>query len=171
MKSRLSVTWLLLAILFSTAHAQTLSDIEKKYGTPVRAYSASEHIWVRPEFGGDGQLCMVRLYPKQIDAGNNYLWDKLPLWEVKEVFDQIAPAEVRGKRKADLVSFQIGGMGFSGVEYEHVRINFTTPLTSRRLDRAASSVTVADDKEFPDPWGQSAQIVTISWLNRKCADK
>jgi hypothetical protein len=45
------VTGLFFAVLFSTAHAQTLSDIEKKYGAPVRAYSANEHIWMTPECG------------------------------------------------------------------------------------------------------------------------
>jgi hypothetical protein len=168
-KFRVTVLGLLLGALSSAAHAQTLSDLEKRYGAPVRAYSASEHIWVTPEFGDDGQLCMARLYPKQIDAGNNYLWDSLPLWEVKEVLDQLAPANVRGKKKGDRGFFFIGGVVFSGFDYENVRIDFTSTSPSRKPNRAVRAAPMADDDEFPGQFARSAQIVTISWLNRKCA--
>ena len=170
MRLRLLVTWLFLAAVFSTASAQTLSDIEKKYGPPVRAYPVDEHIWMTPRFDADGQLCNVVLYPKQFDRSTNYLWAVLPLREVKRVFDRLAPADIRGKKTQDYGSIFTGGSAFSAFQYENVRINFITPTGSSRFTRPGGSAARADDEEFPGPWVQTAQIVGITWLKRKCVD-
>ena len=164
MKMRI-IAVLALALFFSVSstRAQTISELETKYGAPVKSYSVSENIWMSPEFTADGQLCMARLYPKKIDATTNYLSSMLSLWEVKDVFNELAPTVVRGKKKEDYGMLISGNMIFAGFGYENVRINFTSPLSSAaREKRQAEEVA-----EFPGI--QSAQIVTITWLNRKCA--
>lgn len=151
-----------LFLAFSSVQAQTLSEIEKKFGAPVKSYSVNENIWMSPEFTDDGQLCMARLYPKKIDATTNYLNSMLSLWEVKQVFDDLAPVSVRGQRKEDFGMLISGNMVFSGFTYENVHINFVAPAFSDGKTRTEKV------DEFPKV--TSAQIVTITWLNRKCAN-
>src|SRR5690349_6503345 len=102
---------------FSSARAQTLSELETKYGAPVKSYSVSENIWMSPEFTADGQLCMARLYPKKIDATTNYLSSALSPWEVEDVFNELAPNAVRGKKKQDYGMFIFGNLVFAGFGY------------------------------------------------------
>jgi hypothetical protein len=154
---------LLLLFAVSSARAQTLSELETKYGAPVKSYSVSENIWMSPEFTPDGQLCMARLYPKKIDATTNYLSSMLSLWEVEDMFNDLAPTTARGKKKEDYGKLIIGSMVFAGFGYENVRIDFTSPLSSAFRDKKQAEEVA----EFPGI--QSAQIVTITWLNRKCA--
>ena len=155
---------LTLVFFSSSVYAQTLSEIEGKYGKPIRSYSVSENVWMTPEFTADGQLCMARLYPKKIDASNNYLNSDLSLAEVEAVFGQLAPVTVRGEKKEDYGWFATGGMVFSGFGYEAVRINFLSSLSS--WSRVANS---REAKEFPGI--RSAQIATITWLHRSCVSK
>jgi hypothetical protein len=146
----------------SSAWAQTLSELETKYGAPVKSYSVGENIWMSPEFTSDGQLCVARLYPKKIDAATNYVNSTLLLWEVKDVFDELAPASVRGKKKEDYGMLFSGNMIFAGFGYENVRINFLS--SPSRNNRQTEEVA-----EFPGI--RAPQIVTITWLNRKCSSR
>lgn len=157
-----------LALAFSSVRAQTLSEIEKKFGVPVKSYSVSENIWMSPEFTNDGQLCMARLYPKKIDATTNYLGSTLSLWEVKNVFDEFAPVAVRGKKKEDFGTTYMGGMAFSGFGYENVSINFLSCGLSSSCPAIGNKRRVEEIEEFPNI--TSPQVVTIIWLNRKCAN-
>ena len=68
-----------LVLLITSASGQKMSDIQKEYGAPTQAYSLSEHIWMTPEFGIDGEICRARLYPKRISAKTDYLAKELPL--------------------------------------------------------------------------------------------
>src|SRR6266852_5702037 len=56
----------ILALQVSHVSAQTALDIERAYGKPVAVYSLSENIWMTPQYAADGQVCMMRLYPKRI---------------------------------------------------------------------------------------------------------
>lgn len=169
MKMRIiGVVALILSFSVSSMWAQTLSELEAKYSAPIKSYSVSENIWMSPEFTVDGHLCMARLYPKKIDATTNYLNSMLSLWEVKDVFDEIAPLAVRGKKKEDYGMWFIGNVIFTGFGYENVRINFVSSLSSTSLSKvSAKKRHVEEIAEFPGV--QSAQIVIITWLNRKCA--
>ncbi len=151
---------LLSLVSFLSASAQSKADIENKYGTPISAYSVSENIWMTPEFTRDGQLCMARLYPKQIDANTNYLQGRLSLWDVKDVFDQLAPISVRGRKIDDLGLSVTGNSVFQALVYEKVRINFVSSL-GRSKDAKEEDVTEFRGIERP-------QIVTITWTNRTC---
>lgn len=155
-----------LVLAFSSLRAQTLSEIEKKFGAPVNSYSVSENIWMSPEFTDDGQICMARLYPKKIDSKNNYLNSTLSLWEVKAVFDELAPTTYRGKQKEDFGTTYMGGMAFSGFGYENVGIHFLSCGLSPSCPVTADKRRIKEIKEFQNI--TSAQIVTITWLNRKC---
>lgn len=163
---------LALILVFSvpSAQAQTLSEFETKYGAPVKSYSVSEDVWMSPEFTADGQLCRARLYPKKIDATTNYLSPMLSLWEVEDVFNELAPPHVRGKRREDYGMLITGNMVSAGFGYEKVSINFVSPLISVSLVGGSGDKRQAVEvAEFPGV--QSTQIVTITWLDRKCAGR
>ncbi|HUQ34683.1 MAG TPA: hypothetical protein VM095_21370 [Pyrinomonadaceae bacterium] len=171
MKTRIiGIPALVLFVSVSSAWAQTLSELETKYGAPVKSYAVSENIWMSPELTDEGQLCMARLYPKKIDAATNYLNSMLSLREVKDVFDELAPVAVRGKKKEDYGMLFIGNMIFAGFGYEHVRINFTSPLTFAPSGKVSSDKRQTEEvAEFPGV--QSAEIVIITWLTRKCSSR
>lgn len=160
----LAFTIQILVFSCSSVCAQTLSEIQARYGTPINSYSVSEHVWMTPEFTADGQLCRARLYPKKIDTSNSYLMSELSLAEVEAAFDQLAPVTVRGEKKEDYGLVVIGGMAFTAFGYEAVRINFVSSLQS--WSRVANN---REAKEFPGI--RSAQIVTITWLHRSCVSK
>jgi hypothetical protein len=160
----LALTILIQVFSFSSVCAQTLSEIQARYGTPINSYSVSEHIWMSPEFTGDGQLCRALLYPKKIDAAKSYIMSDLSLVEVAAVFDQLASVTMRGKRKDDYGLVGTGGMVFSGFGYEAVRINFVSSFSSW-----FGVAKKRETKEFPGI--QSAQIATITWLHRLCVSE
>ena len=155
---------LVLSLSLSSVCAQSLHDVETKYGAPVRSYSVSENIWMSPEFSADGQLCLARLYPKKIDATNNYLGSMLFPWEIKDVFDKLAPVAVRGVQKENFGTLITGNMIFAGFTYENVRINFVSSLSSQAVP--ANKRQTREVSEFPGV--HSAEIVTITWLHRTC---
>ena len=171
MKTYFTLPLIFLAACGSQGTAQTLSNLETKYGAAVKLYSVDEHTWMAPEFADDGQLCMVRLFPKQIDPENNYLWDSLPLYEVKDVFDQLAPSTSRGKKGDDQGFFVAGRMAFRFFQYENVRVTFITSdfVSSNKAERGNKLPSTPADNEFPGPYVRSAQIVTISWIHRRCS--
>jgi hypothetical protein len=78
-------------LCFNSAIGQTVADVETEYGKPTPAYSVSEHIWMTPEYAFDGQVCRMRLYPKRISADTNYLSQKLPFEELREVLNELVP--------------------------------------------------------------------------------
>jgi hypothetical protein len=160
----LAFTIQILVFSFSSVCAQTSSEIQARYGTPVSAYSVSEHIWMTPEFTADGQLCSARLYPKKIDASHNYLMSELSLAEVEAVFDQLAPVTVRGEKKEDYGLVISGGAVVTAFGYEAVHINFVSSLSS--WSKVANN---RGAKEFPGV--RSAQIATITWLHRSCVSE
>jgi hypothetical protein len=161
----IGIITLVLSSSVSPVCAQSLHDVETKFGAPIRSYSVSESIWMSPEFSADGQLCQARLYPKKIDATNNYLSSPLRPWEIKDVFDRLAPLAVRGVQKEDFGTLITGNMLFAGFSYEHVRINFVSSLSSL----AVPANQTREVSEFPGV--HSAEIVTITWLNRTCASR
>lgn len=163
MKSRIVAAWAsALFLCVAPARAQTLSEIEARYGAPVKSYPVSENLWMSPEFADDGQLCAARLYPKKIDASTNYLSPTASLWEVGEVFDELAPPSVRGRKREDYGALIAGGMIFSGFGYENVRINFVSALSGAKGPAQEAA-------EFPGV--RSAQVVTITCLSRKCSSR
>ena len=69
---------LMLLVCASLASAQTMSDLQTKYGAPVKIFSVSEHIWMMPEFAADGQVCRLNFFHKRISSEMHYLSDTIP---------------------------------------------------------------------------------------------
>lgn len=77
---------------------QTVRDIEKKYGQRENVYSISEHIWMTPSYGSDGQLYVIRLFPKRVNAEVNFIGPFLLYTEIRDVLNSLVPPENRGPK-------------------------------------------------------------------------
>jgi hypothetical protein len=188
MKNKLML--LIVSFLFSLniSFGQTASDIELKYGKPTNAYSVSEYIWMTPEYTVDGQVCRMRLYPKRISGNTNYVSGQLPFDDFRRVVDQIVPLDKRGaKREPFYNGWATGGGAMWAIfTYEKVRITysasfkidadawkeskpfvFSEELLSLPEKESKSSEKPEDD--FLSYRESKAEIVTITWLDRKCA--
>src|ERR1700753_2810391 len=99
MGNKVATTTFILMLCFNAASGQTASDVEKRYGKPVNAYSVSEHIWMTPEYAADGRMCRATLYHKRISPETNYLATYMPMGELLGVFNELAPPDTRGAKK------------------------------------------------------------------------
>lgn len=185
---RIIFTAFILLLYVSAAFGQTESDIEMKYGKPVNTYVVSEHIWMTPEYTVDGQVCQMRLYSKRITSNTNYLSQRLPFEELKEVLNQLVPLNLRGAKKESFASTATGGGAvWTTYPYEKVTFIFTSssevaPDSWNETKPFVFSVRQSDSDREPEnsaPSGDdffrsrasSAEVVTIKWNDRKCAEK
>ena len=172
-------------VFVSTTFGQTSEQVKEKYGQPIEAYSVSERIWMTPKFTADGQVCEMRLYPKRISSTTNYFGNKLYYWELKEVLNQLAPPETRGRKMpfSGLMNMG-GGIITTHYNYEKVRFIFLASFSPYLdpLDKEKSSKTktkpakakqetpknMESDEELIVP--REVEIVTIFWNEKTCAE-
>lgn len=174
---------LFLVLFVTSASGQKAADIEKEYGTPTPVYSVSEHIWMTPEYGIDGEICRARLYPKRISSKNNYLTKELPFPELREVLNRLIPPAQRGSAKEFFGDTELGGgVGWTTYPYENVSIVFifaarVDPQILKRIESPTfpveNSPVQENKKSLPSyrdiPFsGDGIEIATIIWTNRKC---
>jgi hypothetical protein len=171
-----------LIIFVTSASGQKVSDIEKEYGTPTQAYSLSEHIWMTPEYGIDGEICRVRLYPRRIALKTDYLAKELPFQELIQVLNRLIPPAQRGYAKEFFGETQIGGgAGWTTYPYENVSIVFIfavkiDPQSLKRIESPTfplEDLPVQRNQKTPPsyrdiPFNGGIEIATINWTNRKC---
>jgi hypothetical protein len=165
--------------------AQTVSEVEGRYGKPVSVYSVSEHIWMTPDYSADGQVCRMRFYPRRLGAKTDYLGAQLLFPELSDVLNKIVPIHLRGSKKDGFGLTSIGaGTAWTIYEYENVSFNFifSYKLDPDVLNKAEAVVlTGPDPKSLPqrvktppslDDFAASEnlpnEIVTISWSHRPC---
>lgn len=120
----------LLVIIFcfcvTPTFGQTLSEINLKYGDPTYSYSVTQHIWMTPDFAGDGQVCRMRLYPKHIGSQTDYPAPQLYFEELNGALIKLVPLESRGlKREAFGLTDFGGGAAWTTYAYEKVTFVFT----------------------------------------------
>ena len=178
-----------ICILYITsASAQTASDIETKYGKPTKAYTVSENIWMTPEFTVEGQVCEMRLYHKRIASNTNFLSTKLPFEELQTVLNQLVPIENRGVKKESFGLMATGG-GAAWTTYPYQKVTFIFVSSfkvepgswnqSKPYDLSAqnfpsdkkSEKSKSSEGDFFRSQALGAEIVTITWNDRKCAAK
>ena len=160
--------------------AQTMSDLETKYGAPVKLFSVSKRIWMAPDFAPNGQICRLNLFHKRISSETNYLATTIPITELLEVLDQLAPRNTRGARKQPFGATQTSGaMAWTNFEYEKVRFSFWTTFAFGSIaDMQAKGVpfggrmptqTSQTDDDFIAANAIPPVMVYVSWVDRKCA--
>ena len=172
-----------LVLFVTTASGQKVSEIEKEYGTPTQVYSLSQHIWMTPEYGLDGQICRARLYPKRISAETNYLSKELPFEELRAVLNRLLPPAQRGNAKEFFGDTELGGgVGWTTYPYENASIVFifaarVDPQIVKQIESPTFRVedfpiqqnqkTLPSYRDIPFS-GDGIEIATITWTTRKC---
>jgi len=166
--------------------AQTVSEVERRYGKPISVYSVSEHIWMTPDYSADGQVCRMRFYPRRLGPKMDYLGSELLFPELSQVLNEIVPPHLRGSKEDGFGQTSLGGgTAWTTYEYENVTFSF---IFSYKLDpdvlKIAESkvLTGPDPKELPvrnktppafDDFAASqnspTEIVTITWNHRPCS--
>ena len=167
-------------LCFNAAPGQTASDVEKKYGKPVNAYSVSEHIWMTPEYAADGQICRATLYHKRISPETNYLEIYMPMWELLDVFNELAPPGTRGAKKEYFGGTQTSAsMAWTTFAYEKVTfslwIGFQFGSLADMKEKGVPfggrtpAMTNQPDDEFMAKNAVKPEIAYVRWSGRKCA--
>lgn len=184
MRVILAAAVLLLSV--SCVFGQTVSDFDARYGKPVTSYVVSEHIWMTPDYTADGEVCRMRLYPRHIAPTVNYLSPRLPFEELKKVLNQLIPLQGRGVKKSPFGSGATGGGAeWMTYSYEKVTVTFVSSFSvdPESLKERKPFVFTAEaspyvkqpetpapsDDDFSPGQPPGAEIVTVNWINRKCA--
>ena len=171
---------------FVSTLAQTVSEVERKYGKPV--YSVSEHIWMTPDYSPDGQVCRMQLYPKRGGGKTDYPGSQVLFPQLTAVLNEIVPPDQRGAKKNGFGhSYSGGGAVWTTYDYENVSIIFVSSYTldPRILEKADAYVLRERDpldsppqKKTPpslDDFAGSQNLhiegVKITWNHRPCATK
>jgi hypothetical protein len=187
MKAKLAI--IILQCYLMSTYAQTVTDIEKKYGQPQEIYSVSKHIWMTPEYANDGQVCRMRLYPKRVDGNTSYVGAALQYNEVRDLLNSLVPPSERGmKLRLNFGATATGGPAtWTTYPYERITFTFTSSFLPRRFeespplrkgeytfavpetesDRGAKSEMPSTDDFLPSQ-SSIIEIVTIRWNDRKC---
>lgn len=171
-----------------SAFGQTRTEIEAKFGKPVKSYKVSKTVWMSPEYASDGQVCRMTFYPRRFSSTTVYPGNELRFDEFRTVIDAIVPVAIRGAEKEPFGYGWNGGGGVSWTSfvYERVVISY---FAGARVNPALGmgepvNLDLPDDdaskrQEKPKPTkqdfslysGSSAEIVTVQWTDRKCPGK
>lgn len=176
---------LILLLFVTTAPAQTASEIESRFGPPIRVYSLTEHIWMMPDYTSDGQVCQMKLFPKRVGPKTAYLSNHLPFEELKPILNQLVPPATRGlKGNSFGLTHTGGGIAWTTYSYEKASFVFSfgmrlsneslkqpEPVTFSAEEILAYSKpakTPPSDGDFDNSQTADVEIVTITWTGRKC---
>ena len=149
MKLYLLKTSLMILTLGVPGFTQTSSDLERKYGSPVKEYEMRPGILMTATYSDDGQVC--KMYVERRHFSETGCDQRLYLSPevIIELIDVLVPTELRGgKTKGDGFSRITGQVSEQIYDYENVSI---TVLAS-----AASSECNGD------------AALIIKWKNRAC---
>jgi hypothetical protein len=193
MKNLLLVSALTVLLCTNSVSAQTASDFNKAFGKSLEVYSVSEHIWMTPEYAADGQVCLMRLYPRHIDQKTNHVSNSplgLEFKELKAILNRLVPPETRGLQNESFGQTATGGpAAWTTYEYERVTFTFVAPFGPLPYDENTirtgeftftvdyedyvrgqapprSRWPTADD--FSERQSDKIQIVDVRWNDRKC---
>jgi hypothetical protein len=163
-----------------SAFGQTEQEIEDKYGKPIKIYSVDDTVWMSVKYTSDGQACQMTLFPKRVSNDTVYFYGQLPFYELKRVLNDIAPQSERGNR-GDWwgLSLFLGGIENAIYDYEKVTISvkararFSTNKEpeKNRLEEKGQNDAIEENEEFANPIFRKAEIVVISWKDRKCDEQ
>ena len=182
MRIQFTIPFIILFLTFD-ASAQKATDIEKEYGTPTKVYSLSEHIWMTPDYGIDGEICRARLYPKRISPKIDYLAKELPFQELRQVLNRLVPPAQRGSAKEFFGDTELGGgVGWTTYTYENVSIVFifaakVDPKILTQIESPSFRVEdfpVQQNQKIQPSYidipftGDGIEIAIINWTSRKC---
>lgn len=185
-------TALVLSILMlcsTGVQGQSSFDIERKYGKRVNVYSVGERLWMSPSYDKQGQICLMRVFPKTVSENTNYHDPDLDIEATLRFINELVPVHTRGRRAEDAGMSDLGGgIVWTRFNFEHVSFVFVSSfhLTKRPetdlgtfvdLDSPHDEAAAAEyrrqeamksDDQIIRERAFSARVLEISWPNRKC---
>lgn len=128
----------LLIMMFSLfAFGQTRADFERKYGSEANIFEVRPGILMTVKYGDHGQACEMVIEKRHKTQSGINLNSVLPDALVKELIDELAPVEMRGKRidkgymdKWYLESNISGNLTETDYRYERFTISLIGSLSS-----------------------------------------
>lgn len=128
---------LLIMMFCISAFGQTPADFERKYGSKANIFEVRPGILMTVKYGDDGQACEMVLEKRHKTHSGINLNSVLPDALVKELIDELAPVEMRGKRidkgymdKWYLESNISGNLTETNYRYEKFTISLIGSLSS-----------------------------------------
>ena len=186
---RIALITIILALSCTCVVAQDSREIETKYGERANVYSVSERLWMTPSYDSQGQLCMMRVYPRVVSHDTNYLDPNLDVNEALKFINELFPVNTRGRRRDGFgLSDLGGGIVWTRFEYEHVHFVFISsfrlalpkqetagnkvrldfPIDEAALVELRRKKEMKSDDELIREHTTSPKILEIYWPNRSC---
>jgi hypothetical protein len=172
-----------------SAFGQTRTEVEAKFGEPVKVYPVGGRVWMSPEYASDGQVCRMVFYPRRFSSTTTYLVNELLFEEFRSVIDTVVPVAIRGDQKEPFGNGHwndSNGGRWADFVYKRVTITYiaslpryTGPGMGEPVNLDLSDDEVSKRKEKTKPIkpdfslysGSTVEIVTVQWNDRKCPVK
>ena len=131
------------------SQAQTLADLDTKYGPPVKSYIIQPDILMTAKYAEDGQMCTMYVERRRVSDKGLDLRLKFSEGEVTKLIEELVPAnERKTKGKADGLLRITGGLAERFYDYENVSV-------------------VLAEVASPDAYN-GGSILIIRWKHRPC---
>lgn len=98
MMQQLLLVALIIAMFGVSAFGQTFTDLQRKYGTPTNVFEVRPGVLMTVKYGDDGQASEMVIERRHTTDASINLNSALSEALVKELIDELAPIETRGKR-------------------------------------------------------------------------
>jgi hypothetical protein len=188
MKIRISLLASILVLGCALVQAQSSYDIETRYGKRVNVYSVSENLWMSPSYDSQGQVCLMRVFPKAVSESTNYHDPYLNMDETLRFINEVFPVYTRGRREPGTGMTELGGgVAWTRFKYEHVKFVFLSSFRLTKLPEKSDENFLLDfpadegsaaeyqrqremktDDQLMRDHAQGNRILEIVWVGRKC---
>jgi hypothetical protein len=141
------------------AQGQTSADLSMKYHQ-VTSYELRPGVIMTPRFAPNGQVCEMDIEKRHKTDTGIYFGSSFSAKEVRELVDELAPEQERGKNLTEPLNSIIDG-GFNTTEYKYENIL----VSVRGITRPQAEdmvVIIIWRKRFCDGMGQSARSKTAN---------
>jgi hypothetical protein len=120
---------------------QTTTDLEKKYGSPVKEYKVRPGIVMTATYSDDGQVCKMYVERRHFSETGFDQRLYLPQEMIIELIDELVPTELRGgKTKGDRFSRITGQVSEQIYDYENVSITVLASTASSDCNGGAALI-------------------------------
>lgn len=189
MKIRVGLIAGIVALNCIVVNAQDSRQIKQTYRKQENVYLIGSRLWMTPTYSKNGQVCLMRVYPRAISGNSNYLDPYLDISETLSFINRLFPVNTRGRRGDDFGISNIGGgVIWTNFYFEKVQFVFISTFDRTNLsERAAKSEPVdfgpvdeaaaaewrrkedakSDDQLIQEHTFQ-VRVLEIYWPDRKC---
>ena len=189
MKIRITLITAVVALSCIFVNGQNLQEVERTYRKQADVYLVGQRLWMTPSYSEDGQVCMMRVYPKTISKNDNYLDPNLDIDEALSFINLLFPVSTRGRRADGFgLSDLGGGVIWTRFDYDNVRLVFISTFDRTNLSTLKDKVEQVDfgpvdeaaiaeyqrkeqmksDDQLIREHAFNVRVLEIYWPNRKC---